>query len=313
MTNEANITAACQKLEEGVLFAIIFPLICALPMHLLMAKILYKDCQLALPRHKIMLSLTISDALQIFVVFVTIIFESLISGTKHEEAACKYIKRTRAIFIPLTFFVSSVNIISLCIERYISCIHSLYVYHIMTAKRVVSVLIAEWMIGTVIGAVTLYLNVYKGLEKTESSAIMYASVLIAFPSAAIIIVIQLRLFYFSRKVAKVKPGPASGNQPELVDFRRRQVKVTFVASIVAIAYIVCMFPLTITNAWEWHHGERKNGPWKSAFYFLASLNTMCDPLIYGLGIGETRKMIWKNIKQIRDFLLWHLCNISTPI
>ena len=313
MTNQANISTVCQKLE-GSLFIPLFLLICVLPTHLLMAKILYRDCQLALPRHKIMLSLTVSDALQIFAASITIISGNIINGTKYGGASCKYIEGTRSVLVPLALFVSSVNIISLCIERYISCIHSLYVYHIMTTKRVVLLLGAEWVIGTVIGAVSFYLTVVGGIKEKESLIIQRVSVLITFPSATIILFIQLRLLYFSRsKLARVKPVGAFGNQAEMVDFRRRQVKVTFVASIVAIAYIVCMFPITIANAWEWHHGEIKNASLKSVLLSLGLLNTMFDPLFYGLGIGETRRMVWKNIKHVKEFFLLRLCNISAPI
>ena len=302
MENQVG-AAASYRPTESILFTAIFLIIFALPVHLMMIKILYKDCQHALPRHKIMISLTISDALQISAMSFTIIFREIICGSNQHEVKCNYIQMLAAFFATVTLIVSSLNIVSLSIERYISCIHSLYVYHILTTRRVVSVLSVQWATGIIIGAITTYLREVK-LGGKEPMIFQRSTVLTVFPSATIIMVLQLRLLHFSRsKLATIKPGGASGNQAEMADFRKKQVKVTIVASIVAIAYITCMFPLAILYCWEWHYGQMNNGLSKSVFISMAMLNALIDPLIYGMGIRETRKIMWKNVKQIKDFFL----------
>ena len=310
MNNETRTTIACQ-LTSYILFTAVFLIIFALPVHLLMIKILYKDCQLVLPRHKIMMSLTISDALHISTMSLTMIFRKIISESSQIETECKYIQLMVALCASITLIVSSLNIVSLSIERYIACVHSLYVYHILTTRRVVSALCLQWVFGVIIGIITTYLLQVDNSGK-EPVIFQRTVVMTVFPSATVIMAIQLRLLHFSRsKLATVKPDGAFGNQAEMADFRKKQVKVTFVASIVAIAYITCMFPLSILYAWEWHHGILHPKGWRSFLVPLAMLNTLFDPLIYGIGIGETRKMAWKNISQAKELLIWHIFNGSS--
>ena len=310
MTNQTSAAVTCQVMENALVTAV-FLIIFALPVHLLMIKILYKDCQLVLPRHKVMMSLTISDALQISALSLTTISRKIVIESSQNEVACKYILIIATLFGTVTLVVSSLNIVSLSIERYISCIHSLHVYDILTTRRVVSVLSLQWATGIIIAAAISYL---REANQTEAGDILFqrATILTVFPSATIILVIQLRLLHFSRsKLATVKPAGAFGNQAEVVEFRRKQMKVTFIASIVAIAYMTCMIPLAVLFAWEWHHGLSNTTRWRSFLFPLAMLNSLLDPLIYGVGIGETRKMIWKNVKQAREFLLWRIFNIPS--
>ena len=309
MTNQTSTTVDCHQSDYTFATAV-FLIVFALPVHLLMIKILYKDCQLALPRHKVMMSLTISDAVQISVMSLTIMSQKAIESSQN-KVACKHVLIIAVLCATVTLIVSSLNIVSLSIERYISCIHSLHVYDILTTRRVVSVLSSQWMIGVIIGAITTYLREANQSGK-ESMIFQRTTVFTVFPSATVIIVIQLRLLHFSRsKLATIKPVGAFGNQAEVADFRKKQVKVTFVASIVAIAYVTCMFPLAIIYTWEWHYGVKSKGSWGSLFIPLAMLNTLIDPLIYGVGIVETRKMLWKNVRQAKEFLLWRFCNFPS--
>ena len=309
MINQTSTSNACQ-FTENTLMTAVFLIVFALPVHLLMIKILYKDCQLALPRHKIMMSLTMSDALQISIMSLTMIFRKIISISSHTQSECRYIQVIAIFLATITLIVSSLNIVSLSIERYVSCIHSLHVYDILTTRRVVSVLSLQWATGIIIGAIITYL---REANQTETGDIVFqrSTVLTVFPSATIIMVIQLRLLHFSQsKLATVRPAGAFGNQAEMADFRKKQIKVTFVASIVAFAYVACMFPLAILYAWEWHHGVSSTSSWGPILIPLAMLNTLIDPLIYGIGIGETRKMIWKNMKQVKELLVCRACKIS---
>ena len=307
MINETNIMGC--SVPNIALFMGVFLTIFVLPIHLLMIKILYKVCEMTLPRHKIMMSLTISDALQIFTITVLMICNKISKETSYYDVACKYNHAIIIFFGTVTLFVSSMSIVSLSIERYITCIYSLHVYHILTTTRISIAIAIQWAMGIVIGVISacLHLTSERPQALLESSTNIPVSVFIILPSATVITVIQLRLFLFSRsKLDRVRPVNAFGNQAEMTDFRKRQLKITFIASIVAIAYIVCMFPMAIFYAYEWQHGIIMDNNFKSVFASLVMVNTLIDPFIYGIGIQETRKLMLKNMKEAKDLLLWHL-------
>ena len=313
--NQTTPVDICHQ-PDATLLAAIFLVIFALPFHLLLMKILYKDCELTLPHHKVMMSLTLSDALQIFTASAFVICRKILSLVQNQEEACKYSILVGQFFITVTLIISSINIVTLSIERYISCIYGLHVYIILTARRVVSVLVAQWIIAVGFGVIVVVLQqrIQSPVRMTNSSMTQPISVLVIFPSATMIAMIQLRLLLFSHsKLATVKPQGGFGTNAELVDFRKRQVKITFVASIVAVAYIVCMFPIAILHAYEWQHGDITDHPLKFLLIALAMLNTLVDPVIYGFGVQDTRKLMWKNIRQVKDFILWHACGISFGI
>ena len=313
MNNQTSAIVDC-GISEAALFTAIFLIFFALPAHCLVMKILYKDCEMTLPRHKIMMSLILSDALQIFIIAVSTIIQKNFIGTQYHEAACRYIQANGIIFVVCTMFVSSLSIVSLSVERYITCIHGLYVYEILTARRVVFAIGIQWTIGICIGVLSVYSHVTSEASRVliESLTLQRALVLIIFPSATAVTLIQVRLFHFSQtKLARVIPTATFGNQAEMADFRKKQLKVTFVASIVAIAYIVSMFPIAVVYAYEWQHGMIKNHPLRPLIVSMAMINTLIDPLIYGLLIEETRRLMWKNIKAIKDFFLWYLFKVSS--
>ena len=312
MVSQTNMVDSCSGGAQTLLSAIGLILF-ALPVHMLMAKILCKDTELALPRHQIMLSLTISDALQIFVLSGSIIFYQSFKATQHKEAACYIIQGVVLFFGTATMVASSMSIVTLSIERYISCIYCFYLHQILTRKRVVIMIAAQWIIAAGLGALAVYLN-----EATKphgigigTSFLHRTTAVIVIPSSIVIASIQLRLLHFSRlKLIRVQPAREFGNRAELTDFRKKQIKITFVASIVAIAYISCMLPVAILFAYEWHHGLLQRRPEIQFIKALAMLNSLADPLIYGIGIRDTRRLMRKNLKIAKDFLLWHFCKID---
>ena len=307
MESQTNMIESCSGGVQTLLAAIGLILF-ALPVHMLMAKILYKDTELALPRHQIMLSLTVSDALQIFVVSGSLIFNDSFKATQHKEAACYIMQVLVQLFGTITVVVSSMSIVTLSIERYISCIHCFYLHQILTRKRVVIMIAAHWIIAVGLGALAVYH--YEATKPDTSFFFRGTTVVIVIPSSIFIASIQLRLFHFSRsKLIRVQPAREFGNRAELADFRKKQIKITFVASIVAIAYILCMMPSAILFAYEWHHGLLQRRPAIQFIHALAMLNSLVDPLIYGIGIRDTRRLMWKNLKIAKDFLLWHFCKI----
>ena len=312
MFNQTTPYDDCYQSESTLIGAILLVTF-ALPVHVLLMKILYKDCQLTLPHHKVMISLTLSDSLQIFAVCALVLCRGILGMIKNQKAVCLYSQAVILFFIIVTFIVSSFSIVTLSIERYVSCVHALHVHNILTTRRVVSVLVAQWIIGIGLAATTVYIHQTKEplTMLTNSSIFRKLIVLVVFPSATAIALIQVRLLIFSHsKLATVKPHGAYGTRAEMIDFRKRQLKITFVASIVALAYIACMFPISILYGYEWQHGEITNQFLKQVLIGLGMLNTLADPVIYGLGVKDTRKLMWKNVKQIKDLLLWFLCRAS---
>ena len=279
-----------------------------LPVHLLIAKILCIDAQLALPRHKIMLSLTTSDSLQVCSAALYIIFINVFNTTSNEAISCNMVNTINTVmlfFVVLTLIASSLSIVAMSIERYISCIYSFYIHQIMTAKRVILALCAKWSmaVGIAVLAVAIQEKGHESLTTVSNSLILkYLTVVIVIPSAIVIIVIQLRLFFFSRsKIVRVNVVGAFGNRAELADSRKRQLKATFAASIVSIAYVVCMLPLAILFAFEIQHKKQETSN-AQFIKHLTLLNNLADPVVYGIGIADTRKQIWKNIKAVKNFL-----------
>lgn len=277
----------------------------ALPVHLLIVKILCVDAQLVLPRHKIMLSLTVSDALQILIVSIYFVMKQPLLTAIKNDTICSITENTMLFFGILTLVASSCSIATLSIERYISCIHSFYVHQIMTTKRVVALVIAQWCVAIFLGflAISIELGVQTKRRISESPVIQLATIGIVIPASVVISVIQIHLFRFSRsKLVRVKPDRVFGNQAEFVDYRKTQLKITLVASMVAIAYVSCMLPMAILFIAELKHGL-VHSPASNVIKALALLNTLADPLIYGIGITDTRRLIWKDIKRGKSFIL----------
>ena len=100
-------------------------------------------------------------------------------------------------------------------------------------------------------------------------------------------------------MVRIVPAAASTNQRAVPDFRKRQLRIVFVAGVVSVAYIVCMVPMTMLYSLRLVGLKDDNPSVQSALVSLAMANTLVDPFIYGFGMGQTRKAI---IKVIRRFL-----------
>ena len=307
MTHHNQTLLRCSAGEAPLSIAIIL-LLLFLPLHLLVAKILCIDAQLALPHHKIMLSVTTSDSMQLFIVAIYIIVDNVLSSISNEAILCSmvHISNTVMLFFGvITLTASSLGIVTMSIERYISCIYSFYIHQIMTTKRVIMAVCTQWTIAVscAVLAVAIQDKSNSTIPPVTNSPISkYLTVVTVIPSAIVIIVLQLRLFFFSRsKIVRVDVVGAFGNRAGLADSRKRQLKATFATSIVAIAYVACMLPVAILFAFEIQHGEHLS---KSAQFIkrLALLNNLADPIVYGIGIADTRKQIWKNIKAAKNYL-----------
>ena len=272
-----------------------------LPFHILIIKVLIVDLRLALPRHNTMLCLSISDALQVFILFLCITMPSIF-GISRGSVGCN-ISRTILYFtLALTLVVSSLSTIALSVERYVACIHSFHLHHIFTRERMIYGILFVWILGVISAAVNVTIIIV-GNFSVSNDFLKVVTVLFIIPTCALLSVIQCRLLVFSRKkLAQVGPVTRSGREAEMADFRKKQIKVAFVASIVVVAYIICMFPMGCLSLYELIHGNVPYSSWKGNLQMLLMVNNFADPFIYGIGTVEARRAVLKNLRNIKNFI-----------
>ena len=123
----------------------------------LLVKLLVKDVGLVLPRHQIMLTLTISDALQMLAAAMFIAVEMLLKLTT-ESANCGLLRDLTVFTSSLTFVVSSFAVVTFAIERMIICMHFLKYRRIFNRKRIKKLLKSYWLIGTIIAVTAALTN-----------------------------------------------------------------------------------------------------------------------------------------------------------
>ena len=273
----------------------------ALPFHILMIKILIKDVDLSMPRHQIMLSLSTIDTLQIFSATApTVVIKALELTT--ESLVCSILRAVLVFGASLTIVTGSLTLVTLAIERMTICMYFLKYRRLFSRKRTQYVLYSYWVVGLIISVITTATNDKQKAETVigDVTSLAIISTILVIPSAVIIATIQFRLIKFSRaRMVRIVPTAASTNQLAVPDFRKRQLRIAFVAGIVSVAYIVCMLPLAMMYFFQIVGLIDDNPTVQSALIGLAMVNTLADPFIYGLGMVQTRKAI---IKVMRRFL-----------
>ena len=275
-----------------------------LPFHVLIIKVLIVDLRLALPRHNTMLCLSVSDALQVFMLFLSMAIPNIFSFSR-ASVGCDISRNILYFTLALTLVVSSLSTIALSVERYVACIHSFHLHRIFTRERMMYGAVLVWTLGLICGAVTvtLTLTAKMGLSISENDFMKTITVLFIIPTSILICIIQCRLLIFSRKkLAQVANGAQFGCEAEIADFRKKQVKVAFVASIVVVAYIVCMLPMGCLSLYELIFGSISNYSLKSTLEKLLMVNNFADPFIYGIGTVDARRASLKSLKKMRDFI-----------
>ena len=275
-----------------------------LPFHLLMIKLLVIDLRLALPRHLIIFCLSVSDALQVFAIFFVSATVRVFS-LKVDSDACHGVKSLLFFNVAATLAVSSLSITVLSVERYVACIHSFRLHEVFTRERVVYGIAFIWLIGIICGRVAVILTEIDSLKVIFDSIdfTRITTVIFVLPTTVVISVIQYRLLVFSRKkLRRVRHSEMFGREAESADWKRRQMKVTFVAGIIAIAYIVCMLPLGVSCVYELTNINKPSKSTPVIIRALALLNNLADPYIYGIGIVDTRRAILKNLQRMKALL-----------
>ena len=274
-----------------------------LPFHILLVKALGKSFQLELPRHIIMFSLSLSDAILVCGLFISALIYKLATLTI-QTTGCMLL-RAFTIFIPCTkLVVTSLSVVAMAAERYIACVHSFQLHLIMTETRVRFGSIFVWLLGLAIGLIAVCTNNYNAAVIIRSnSPVHFIYVGFVIPSSVLVTCIQARLFFFSRsKLNPTNTTGAFGAQLELADYRKKQLKVAFVAGIVALAFVFCMTPLAFHFLVELLTGKTASSSYRATCLALSIGNSLADPLIYGFGTADTRRMILRDLKRLKQFI-----------
>ncbi len=283
-------------------FSCIFTFI-GLPVNFVICKVLIKSLELRLPRHKIILSLAISDCLQISLAAVLQLFGSLLSLTT-ADFACNVLRRAIEFICFLTIIASTGSIIALSVERYIACIHCFRVHQIVSDGRVTRGLCAIWFLGVLCGLAN-----EKFYQPAPSSSSMYLTqdmnivyVVVVVIASIVLIIIQFRLYKLSHRLMRVHPAAGAGSNAEAHDLRRRQLKVSFVASAIIVLYMVSMCPLAAYIILTSFRVTTVMSETQQMLIFFAHVNTFIDPFVYGFGMEDTRRAIKREMKKFKELL-----------
>ena len=303
---------ACMVIEAKT-FAIFICLV-ALPLHIMLCKILLSDFQFNLPRHKILFSLSVSDAALVLGMFISCCINTVIT-IPSQSTGCFIYRGFTMFYASSTLVVSTLSITALSVERYVACIHSFHLHEILTESRVRYGSIIVWSLGLLSGIVVTITSRYDvNVVVPSPSPLHYVFPVSVIPSSIVILTIQVRLFLFSRtKMNSVIPVGAFGAELELAHYRKKLFKVAFMASIVAFAFILCTIPLAVVFLCELFIGGYVPSPTRPICIALLVSNSLADPLIYGFGMADTRKMIFRNLKNLKQLLIDMLPDKCLPM
>ena len=139
---------------------------------------------------------------------------------------------------------------------------------------------------------------------SNNSRIMWLYVVTVVVSSVSLIIVQARLYKLSRAKLKVEPVIKFGTQREKDDLTKRQLKLGFAASAVALLYVVCMCPLACLFAYLLLNPEKDVAMKKDTVLILAMLNTFADPFVYGFGMADLRQGIKREYTNLRKRMGW---------
>lgn len=269
----------------------------AMPGHFVLMKVLVTNCRFDLPRHIIAFSLSLSDVFHLLITFITTLITKILDTADGGEVCNGIQQARRASFIPAVV-ISSMSIVAMSVERYVACIHSFRLHQIITNTRVTWSLSFVWIVGFVLGIIKV--AVYQDNELYLQLILLLSLI----PSCIFVTVIQVRLAVFSReKLNRVNPAGAVGEQAELADIQRRQLKVALMAGVVALAYTFCVIPSTFICLTEVVNGKPTEAPMRNLLTAALVANSAVDPFLYGFGIADTRRFIIRDLKRLKQYVL----------
>ena len=276
--------------------------ICATPLHILISKVLIQRFRLTLPRHRILLCLSISDGCQILCATLFFAVGRAINPWK-TSLTCQTMRRASDVLAMMSHCASSGFSIALSIERYIACVHSLRLHVLVTSERVNRALFSICVISIALGLLvidpqTKNYSVGVAIDRKPFSVVF---AIIAFLSSITLAIIQLRLYRITRLKHKVTPHHMlHGAQEEGRDLLKRHIKLAISASVVVILYILCMFPISCLLLYHLLYPNNDSKNITPFLGILAITNTFADPFVYGFGMADVRGSIKKEYCKLTN-------------
>ncbi len=302
--NSTLTTSQC-LLKESIDVTLVLALL-GLPVNFLLFKALMGALRLELPRHKILLSLTVSDCFQIS---VSAVIQQImrVSGIEMTSVACQVLRRVVGVITGVTIMASSGSIVALSVERYFACVHCYRAHEIVSDKRVVRALFGIWGFGLICSLLDkqsyrfdFSSTVY---QPAMVSRVIFAGIVLT--STAILLYVQVRLYQVSRRLMRVNPGVGGASVPveDANNLRRDQMRVAIAASAVIVMYVVCMCPLAFYfMLFDVLEKTKEHETIGFICYLLALLNTFADPFVYGFGMSDTRQAIKRELRKFKTFV-----------
>ena len=286
---------ACIPTSSGIASIVVSLL--ALPFHTLILKILTKDIGLTLPHHRIVFALTISDAVQIFSASCSCSL-GMISQSTTDSVTCRILRDIIVFTSSLTVVVSSLALITFAVERMIICMHFLKYRKLFQRTRVTRLLRSYWLVGMILAAIATATNDARKTETSvnEATAFQIICAMIVIPSALIITVIYFRIFLFSReRIIRVVPNSIGSRLRDIATFKKKQFRIAFIAGVVCMSYVICMVPMAINFFLELIGATDNNPSLKKILVSFAMVNTLTDPIIYGFGMVQIRRILIRKV------------------
>ena len=301
MMSNVTITSTVSCFTQLPTYSIVALSLLVTPLHFVIIRVLVVRFRLSLPRHKILLCLSISDNLQILGIALIACIGLKLQLTVNFQS-CQGLRQVLEVVSMQNHCASTGFILLLAIERYIACIHSLRFHTIVTPSRANFAVVFVWVISILGGLLALHPNEPNNSDRIlgGNARILLVYIITVLVSSVFLTVIQSFLYRLSRTKLKVVPHNMFGCQKEKDDLMRRQFKLIFATSAVTILYVVCMCPMACLSVYLLFNPKEHLTKAKDAVAMLALLNTFSDPFIYGFGMADVRQGIkreWKKLKQ----------------
>ncbi|KAK3583793.1 hypothetical protein CHS0354_022836 [Potamilus streckersoni] len=214
------------------------------------------------------------------------------------------------IFIPL---VSSFHLLAVAIERYVKIVEPLRYFEIATKSRLCVILLIIWIFPLLISVLPItgwnqialfgnvtYTNVYlnmTGCDFLETLPCTYMGMILTIILSVYIVMFGLyvKVFFIAlsqvRQIKALKIGGKSASAPLL----RSELKVLIVLTVTIGFFFISWLPIGTVIAYDCVYEVFDDVAWGVSLY-IAFVNASVNPLIYGIGNREIRKVILQNMQ-----------------
>ena len=278
-------------------------------LHIFIMRVLILKLKLRKQVHAFLLSLSVSDLVQMITFIVTML---VVMTTQSNSAttSCHNAGKAFEFFVYSMIAISSGSIIALCVERYIACIHAFRLHSILSKKRKIALISLIWCAGLICGLLN-EIQVADGKvmigtsDKANFTLAIYPNAAIIFVTSAALIFVQLRLLVViqRRRNLRILPGGGSRSMYQGNNTVLQQVKTSVAASAVVVAYLTCMLPMALLPFLKPNMSPSKYVSVKKISVLLNLLSPVLNPIIYGIGMKEIRNAILSDLRAALRKLL----------